>query len=74
MSFGDYAVNWRLQVVERNVSRGLEDPRDLESVKARGFVSRPDGDLCRSMAIAYAAEVDKPSQPKRVKNNLPESS
>jgi hypothetical protein len=32
---------WRVHVIERAVSLGKQDPRDLEEVKARGYVTKP---------------------------------
>lgn len=36
-------MEWRVRVVGRAVSLGKQDPRDLEDVKAHGYVTKPDG-------------------------------
>jgi hypothetical protein len=40
------ALAWRIAQVERSVSRGVQDPRDLEAVKSHGIVTRPSHDAC----------------------------
>jgi hypothetical protein len=34
-------MGWRIRMVERAVSLGKQDPRDLEEVKAHGYVTKP---------------------------------
>jgi hypothetical protein len=52
---------WRVRVVGRAVSLGKQDPRDLEEVKAHGFVTKPAdsspvpvADLVRHMDAHYS--------------------
>jgi hypothetical protein len=43
---------WRIRAIERNVSRGLQDPRDLEAVIRHGFATRPAcNGLCSSRCL-----------------------
>jgi hypothetical protein len=53
---------WRIKAVEREVSAGKQDPRDLVDVQAHGVITRPANSLCRSLAAEYAAMVDKPKR------------
>jgi hypothetical protein len=52
-------VNWKIEAVERNVRNGVQDPRDLEDVKALGRVPRPEASICIELAREKAAEIDK---------------
>jgi hypothetical protein len=55
---------WRIKQVERGVARGLQDPRDLESVLTHGYVTRPI-DWIRQLAIDAAKEIDRTYKPRK---------
>jgi hypothetical protein len=58
---------WRIKQVERSVSRGLQDPRDLESVLTHGYVTKPI-DWIRQLAIDAAKEIDSNYKPRKRAN------
>jgi hypothetical protein len=58
---------WRIKQVERSVARGLQDPRDLESVLAYGYVTKPV-DWIRQLAIDAAKEIDSNYKPRKPAN------
>jgi hypothetical protein len=62
-------TDWRLKIIQANVSRGLQDPRDLEDVKAHGRVTRPTGNICLELAYERARELDAPKR-KRAKETV----
>jgi hypothetical protein len=58
---------WRIKQVERGVARGLQDPRDLESVLAHGYVTKPI-DWVRQLSIDAAKEIDSNYKPRKRAN------
>lgn len=60
---------WRIKVIERNVALGKQDPRDLESVLAHGYVAKPV-DWIRQLSIDAAKEIDRTYRPRKVRNGL----
>jgi hypothetical protein len=57
-------IAWRIKQVERSVARGLQDPRDLESVLAHGYVIKPV-DWIRQLSIDAAKEIDRTYKPRK---------
>jgi hypothetical protein len=55
---------WRIKVIERNVALGKQDPRDLESVLAHGYVTKPV-DWIRQLSIDAAREIDRTYKPRK---------
>lgn len=58
-------IYFRIRAVERAVSRGVQDPRDVEDVKAHGRVTRPSESMSHALAREYVAVVDSGKRSKR---------
>jgi len=59
-------MDFRIQVVQRNVARGKQGRCDLESAEKHGCVVRSRTlDLSRAIAREYAAVVDSGKRSKR---------
>lgn len=57
-------ITWRIRQVSRTVARGKQDKRDLESVLAHGYVTKPVDDI-RAMNISAAREIDARYKPRK---------
>jgi hypothetical protein len=57
-------VQWRIKQIERTVARGHQDARDLESVLANGYVTKPVDEI-RQMHIQAAKEIDRAYKPRK---------
>jgi hypothetical protein len=56
--------NWRVTQVERQVSLGHQDPRDLDSLLDHGYVTKPVDEF-RQMSIDAAKEIDANYKPRK---------
>lgn len=58
------ALAWRIVTIQRTVARGCQDPRDLESALAHGYVTKPVDEF-RRMHIDAAREIDRTYKPRK---------